>query len=73
MFGAVGEASSLAEKKGVPPKGDLSSQKTHKSEVTPVILDGSTAGVGAEGETPLGSAGLMEQGWFHQGGGLMVR
>lgn len=72
MFGAGGEVSSLAEKKGEchqmqicpPPKKPLPEQ------CDPVLLEGSTAGAG--GGTPLGSAGLMEQGRFDQGGGLMV-
>lgn len=34
---------------------------------------GNIAGAGAKGGTPLGSAGLMEQCWFDQGGGLMVQ
>lgn len=47
-----------------PPK------KTLPEQCDPVLLEGSTAGAG--GGTPLGSAGLMEQGRFDQGGGLMV-
>lgn len=72
-IGAGGEASSLVEKKGVPPKADLSLQKTRRSGVTPVLLERSTAGAGAKGGTPPGPAGLMEQGQFGEGGGLMVR
>lgn len=37
--------------------------------MTPVMLEGSTVGAGAQGGTPPGSAGLMEQAWFDQGGG----
>lgn len=51
----------------------MTPQKTHRSRVTPVLLEGSTAGAGAKGGTSLGSSGLMEQGRFDKGGGLTVR
>lgn len=73
MFGAFDEVSSLAEKKGMPPNADLSPQKTYRSKVTPALLEESMVGAGAKGGTPLGSAGLMEQGWFDEGEGLMVQ
>lgn len=42
------------------------------SRVTPMLLKGSKVCAGAKGGTPLGFAGLMGQGQFDQGGGLMV-
>lgn len=64
---------SLAEKKEVLQNADLSPQKTHRNGVTPTLLEGSMVGTEAKGGTPPGSAGLMEQGRFDKGGGLMVR
>lgn len=53
----------------MPPNADLS-PKNLLEWGNSVLLEGSM--VGAERGTPPGSAGLMEEGWFNQSGGLML-